>query len=245
MREPEFIAQFQRDIATHKLYVERDDGLYRHLRFRATDAEGRTSYNMGFDIVTWPGWLAYTGDMGSFVFARLPDMLNFFRKAPRQDGTIFDGIDRRYWAEKCEAQGTRGDGIREFDAEAFKAEIRLRADALLSRRDVQEHLNAEERAELLERVQDEVLDKVDDWPGAAFNLAYEFSYDKGSVLNDTYRSYSLSFDDFPSCEGYTQRFNWCCCALAWAVAIYDSYKAAKADHTHTADTNGAETTHPA
>ena len=27
-----------------------------------------------FDIVTWPGYLCYSGDMGCFVFTRLPDM---------------------------------------------------------------------------------------------------------------------------------------------------------------------------
>jgi hypothetical protein len=82
-------ARFPQDIAQHQLVVLRDDGLYRHLIFsRPTTGIQR------FDIVTWPGYLAYVGDMGDFVFARIPDMLEFFRG---------DGINPGYWEEKIQA----------------------------------------------------------------------------------------------------------------------------------------------
>ena len=38
--------------------IERDDGLYRHLRFKSS---GTNTYY--FDLVTWPGYLTVTGDM--------------------------------------------------------------------------------------------------------------------------------------------------------------------------------------
>jgi hypothetical protein len=34
---------------------------------------------MGFDVVTWPGHLSISGDMGCFVFTRVDDMFTFFR----------------------------------------------------------------------------------------------------------------------------------------------------------------------
>lgn len=88
---------FPRDIAEHKLTVKHHDGLYRHLYF------GRPGTGtMSFSITTWPGHLAYTGDMGDYVFCRLDDMLQFFRtdRAPNYG----------YWAEKVVAQD-KSDGV--------------------------------------------------------------------------------------------------------------------------------------
>lgn len=94
--------QFPADIVGHTMTVLRDEGLYRHLRF----ARPGTS-NMSFDIVTWPGHLAYTGDMGDYVFARLPDMFQFFREPAPNYG---------YWAEKVLAQD-KVSGVRQYSPE--------------------------------------------------------------------------------------------------------------------------------
>lgn len=73
---------FERDVAEHQMQVLRDDRLYRHLLFKKP---GTGCYH--FNIVTYPGTLVYTGDMGSFVFQRLEDMFEFFRSdADRGDG---------------------------------------------------------------------------------------------------------------------------------------------------------------
>jgi hypothetical protein len=66
---------FLKDIANHQLEILLDNGVYRHLRFKAN----ANSWNMWFDVVTWPGFLAYSGDMGCFVFTRIADMFEFFR----------------------------------------------------------------------------------------------------------------------------------------------------------------------
>ena len=60
------VARFQHDIATHQVVILRDDGVYRHIRFKRP-----TTMCMHFDLVTWPGYLCYSGDMGCFVFSRL------------------------------------------------------------------------------------------------------------------------------------------------------------------------------
>lgn len=82
--------QFLEDVKDHRLTIIKDDGLYRHLRFKQPGTS-----NMFFDIVTWPGYLAYTGDMGSFVFTRIEDMLGFFRS---KRGEL--GINTGYWGRR-------------------------------------------------------------------------------------------------------------------------------------------------
>jgi len=86
--------RFARDVANHKLTVLRDEGLYRHLRFKAPD--GSTYW---FDLITWPGYLTITGDMGTYVFARTQDMFEFFRSHRSTGFPINPG----YWAEKIRA----------------------------------------------------------------------------------------------------------------------------------------------
>ena len=85
--EIEVVARrFQQDTANHGMKVALDQDLYRHLRFRAP---GRSFY--WFDVVTWPGNLVITGDMGTYTFARTADMFEFFGTGPVNPG---------YWSEK-------------------------------------------------------------------------------------------------------------------------------------------------
>lgn len=87
--QQEVEAWFDADVFKHKLKVIKLDGLYRHIRCARPD-----TINMSFDILTWPGYLAYVGDMGDFVFQRMPDMFELFRG---------NRISPRYWSEKCVA----------------------------------------------------------------------------------------------------------------------------------------------
>lgn len=88
----------------HKMTILRDDDLYRHVRF----AEPGTSI-WHFDLVTWPGHLVISGDIGGYHFARLPDMFEFFRKPVGY-------INAHYWAEKL-CGPTRS---MSFSADVFK-----------------------------------------------------------------------------------------------------------------------------
>lgn len=83
--------RFRRDVARHEMTVYHNDGVYRHLRFKAPD-----TIEFWFDIATWPGALAIRGDIDGFMFSRLPDMFQFFRADRRW------GINPHYWAEKTE-----------------------------------------------------------------------------------------------------------------------------------------------
>lgn len=98
--------QFEASTREHRMTVLHDHAPaepYRHLRF-ARPGTGIWR----FDIVTWPGHLAVTGDIASVVFARLHDMLPFFHH---------DRINPGYWAEKVVAGVTRDD----FDRATYEA----------------------------------------------------------------------------------------------------------------------------
>lgn len=77
--------RFLGDVAKHQMTILRDDGVNRHVRFKQPN-----SSNMFFDLITWPGCLCYTGDMGTYVFRRLEDMFEFFR-TDREHQHLKDG----------------------------------------------------------------------------------------------------------------------------------------------------------
>lgn len=79
-----------KEFADHKLTIMRDDGLYRHLRCQKPG-----TWVYGFDIVTWPGYLCVCGDIGTWVFSRERDMVQWFE---RMDGRI----NPDYWSEKLQ-----------------------------------------------------------------------------------------------------------------------------------------------
>ncbi|WP_369213893.1 hypothetical protein [Streptomyces flavofungini] len=106
---PEIAERFARDTAKHEMTVLHDNGLYRHLRFRAP----RFS-EYWFEIVTWPGSLAIRGDVGDgYVFTRLTDMFEFFRSDR-------SGINPHYWAEKL---GGGRASVKEYSEEALRQRV--------------------------------------------------------------------------------------------------------------------------
>ena len=176
--------------------------LHRHLF-----AQRKGTRVCSFGIVTWPGYLAFYGDMGTFVFTRLTDMFEFFR------GDVNGSIDLRYWAEKCEAADsrTRGDGIEEYSAKVFRESVEYQF------KQVWEGHEGPDREAAFERLNDEVLSHSDD-EHYSLRAAYEFS-DKGPDP-EGYR-WQLCDGDMVSHMDYTYRFVWCCCALRWAIDRYD------------------------
>lgn len=97
---------FNSNTDKHQMTVLLDEGLYRHLRFKDPH-----SPFYWFDLITWPGFLTVTGDMGTYTFARLRDMFEFFTGYINSD----------YWAEKLQ-NGTSGgrQQVKDHDAELFR-----------------------------------------------------------------------------------------------------------------------------
>jgi hypothetical protein len=206
-------ARFLKDVANHDMHVLRDDGVHRHLRFKRN---GTGCYY--FDIITWSGHLCYTGDMGTYVFTRLHDMFEFFRMGDHDWNKNPNGlsINPGYWSEKLIAVD-RHDGHEEFDEDEFKRRVNeVRVQWM--RQMKEEGHDKDERRELWEEVESEVVDRTQDGEHAATSAVYEFrKYIGGN---------SYAFEDFfdGSMNRYTLRFLWCCYALAWAINKYDKSK---------------------
>jgi hypothetical protein len=133
-------ARFAEDTANHQMTVLLDQGVYRHLRFKAPG----TSFEW-FEVLTSPGLLTINGDMGTFTFSRLEDMFEFFKRA---DG----GINAHYWTQKCTAYS---DPVREYSPRIFRQVISEAATEQL------EDEEGQSREEALGTLEDEVLRHAD------------------------------------------------------------------------------------
>jgi hypothetical protein len=216
--------RFLRDVSDHVMTVIRDDGVSRHIQFRRP---GTGCYH--FDLITWPGALCYTSDMGTYVFRRLTDMFEFFRtdREQRRDPSKL-AINLGYWTEKLVAiDGSRNGGkCKEFDADKFRRVINEYRVQWM--RDAQERglLDKDERRELWEEVDDEVLSRLEDGEHYATTAAYEFSWKARSETNVRQRPYQFDGMWDHDFTEYTHSIVWCCYALAWGIAKYDAAKQA-------------------
>lgn len=185
---------FLNDVKNHSLKIIKDDGLYRHIRCSKKD-----SSDMLFDIVTWTGKLAYTGDMGSFMFSRVEDMFTFFRSDKLR-------INTGYWAEKVIAESIFGKGIREFSVEAFR-------ECVLDH--VEYWLDLEEDAEMPEEIKEEI--------DCLLHTSDE--YESVEAIR-SFQSGKIDFSDFWECSfnRKTWYYVWCCYAIVWAINEYDKLK---------------------
>jgi hypothetical protein len=216
-------ASFLKDVATHEMQQLRDDGVYRHLRFKRPDTTC-----MYFDLVTWPGVLCYTGDMGTFVFTRLRDMFEFFRTdreyaQRRGDRQLF--VNHGYWSEKLVAvDGQRHSGsAMEFSEALLRAYVNETRLGWIREARASGSLSRDERRDLWEEVDHEVLDRLDDdGEQAAYLALRDFRWRPSRPT----RAPEFEFTDFWDHEfrQYTHAFQWCCFALDWGIEQYDRAK---------------------
>lgn len=204
--------QFLKDVAAHEMIVLRDDGVYRHIRFKKPGTGC-----MHFDLITWPGRLCYTGDMGTFVFTRLTDMFEFFRtdrEYARRNGRTL-AINPGYWAEKVDA-ADRYDGLEVFNEEKFKRVVLERLIGWI--RENRHETTKEDRRDLWDAVMSDVIDADGDSGGYRKQCA---AHDFSHYVNDLVGSFD--FTDFweVNFTEYSHRFMWCCYAMAWGIQRYD------------------------
>jgi hypothetical protein len=194
--EQHAIDRFPIDIKGHQIEVIKSDGLHRHLRFKRLDTNAYY-----FDIVTWPGSLCFTGDMGTLVFQRLEDMFEFFRDDKGR-------INPSYWAEKVQAGVTK-----KYCKDRFKELITDRFDSM------KEDLSTSESSELWDEICEDVL-RYDKTEQEAHEAAKNFNF-KGFTFGD---SWELNFKD------YTFHYVWACLAIAWAIKAFDERNEVKNEH---------------
>lgn len=191
--------RFFQDTNNHVMTILRDDGLYRHIRF---SVPGSSVYR--FDLVTWPGYLAITGDMGSSTFTRVPDMFAFFRAAPGRGDTPAEAlcINPPYWAEKLVAVDRHG--WKELDQEHFKRVIVEQ---------IRTYGEAGKKKKILQDVREEIFSLVnEDRHGVeAMNAAYAFN-SNGFTFYDLF-DHNFEKPDF--------HFLWLLWAIVWGIRQYD------------------------
>lgn len=189
------LKRFLTNVNEHELTINLDNGLYRDLTIKKEDT---VSYH--YNITTRPGYLMISGDMGTYVFSRIPDMFKFFRN----DGYE---INAGYWAEKLVA-----------DSEFAKSEV-------FSPKRVEQYLNqimedyiednwdedvGEER-ELIESLITQANMCEDDF-------FYSIEKNANSTKLDLSDYYEYDFKD------YSYYYIWCCYAIVHAIKLYDKIK---------------------
>lgn len=211
MPDRDISARFASDTAKHTMTVLHDDGLYRHLRFRAPET------GIGwFDLITVPGALIFQEDGSSLVFRRIEDMFEFFRG---------QRINPGYWAEKL----TSGcDQVMKYQLELLQKHV----DDLVAEAIADEEKSLEEGEDrLLGGLADAIRDHITDELGG-----YDESLDRDVV--DRFRYWANPDDEFahprksPDFEftdtwewtvrDYDWWFLWALHGIVWGIAQYDA-----------------------
>lgn len=193
--------RFQEDIKDHKMTIQQDDHLHRHLLFKRP---GTGDY--WFEIITWPGTLCISGDMQTFVFSRLPDMFEFFID-PRYEKVT---MDVGYWSSKLLA----GE-FEEYSSELAEKLLWQHFDSWAQYTEKSKKFIKNERTNVQDYIAEYVHDKLD------FCQA---------IQNYSQTEDGVSFDDFlgHSFNEYKTHYLWCCNAIVWGIQQYRATKASAA-----------------
>lgn len=106
-------ARFKREAAGHEMTVLHEDGLYRHLRFEATE-RGRIG---AFELITWPyNLVVKAGWTFHFDIDATEDMFDLFRRT-----ALTGQINPGYWSEKVRAGR---DEVTGYSMDLLKKEIK-------------------------------------------------------------------------------------------------------------------------
>lgn len=210
------LASFHSNTKHHTLAVLHDDGLYRHLRFRHDKAECAAAEARGekacrsagsawwFDLVTWPGNLAITGDCSSYLFGRGADedMLAFFRG---------QRINPGYWAEKVKASD--GDsGVRRYSADVFLRQVAEEAAAC-----------EPDFPGLAAAVQAAVTDELFNAEDQAREFLNDFEYQPPPPRAAFAFRFAGAWEW--DLRDYAFHYLWACHAITWGIPRYDEVKA--------------------
>ncbi|WP_235872813.1 hypothetical protein [Pseudoxanthomonas winnipegensis] len=219
--EPEILTRFKKHTAAHEMEVILDQGMHRHLRFARP---GTGIYH--FHIVTWPGYLAISGDMGASIFSRLPDMFEFFRTPDHlHAGAHGLYINRGYWCEKLVAN----DGApRRFDERLIEGFLRNDFDAYMEFQDLEEIPRGQELAAALwEQIKQDVRGED---VGDVIESAEDFVPDEDEAHGQAFSDFRFTdmWDSASRLEDYTFDITWRLYAVSHAVRTYDAWKQTQA-----------------
>ena len=202
MREPNE-QDFLKEVSQHEMTICLNTGLHRHVRFSRPNTS-----NLWFSLVTWPGYLTIAGDMGTWTFARVPDMFEFFRSsAPGLH------INCDYWAEKLQ-HGTGGgsrDLAKRFDIESWGKSVLDQLANYYS-------FKGAKLKEITAAVKEEVLSGLGHCDQQeAYQRFRDFRFERGSR-----EDFCFDWSETPSGMVYSYQFIWCLYAIVWGIRQYDA-----------------------
>ena len=166
---------------------------------------------MWFGIATFNNVLVYYGDMGSYVFSRIEDMFQFFR---RLGPLTRDSINPQYWSEKVLAED-RHHAIEVFSEEEWVEAIRYDVKSYLENEASDEEGSWFELARVIWPAVKEELIK----PGAsnlqeAIESVNRFEVDGHQPFSDFFYENNLT--------KYSYHFLWCCYPIVWGIQQFDA-----------------------
>ena len=213
--------RFRADTEAHRLTILHDDGLYRHLRFKA---EAGNFY--WYDLITWPGTLTFHGDMGTYTFSRCKDMLEFFRSKKGWPVDDQHRINPGYWAEKTPNGGR---GCEAYDLDTMTRNIWEHINDLLERAAWPDSV----AQELREQVQTELIDELADHEDTDRALLDGFRFEHADEVPGILAAepaYRYEFRDTWEWDttAWTFHFLWACHAIVTGIEQYDAAKQAQA-----------------
>lgn len=197
-------AAFQRDTQNHKLHIIHEGGPDSLVRYLRADRDGSSFYH--FNIVTWPGYLSITGDVGSFTFARTRDMFDFFGEGR---------INPSYWAEKLQSPGNSQNVAECFDFDGFHEAVRS------DLRGWWPGANTPERKAAVAMARELLHQHPDSMSAALHEIGEAASLEWHDGLSGSH-----PWEDFWDHRLVTYRYDflWCCHAITWAVKRYRQIK---------------------
>lgn len=197
---------FLEQTKAHTMEVLLDNGYYRHLKFTNN---GSNIYR--YDLITYPGGLVIRGDMGTYVFERLPDMFEFFRS----EGKLT--INPGYWGEKLQTDERRSGYLQWSEKEAIESVYKY----------IDQFIESEDEnwpQEIVDMLKKDVqsLDLSGQWIAASELEHYNFfeSDESNEFYEFTFDVYD--FFDGSSNEEYSFHYIWCLWAIVYGILQYDN-----------------------
>ncbi|WP_445494640.1 hypothetical protein [Photorhabdus sp. SF281] len=199
MEIEEILERFKKDTKEHSIEMLHNDGLYRHFRFSRNNS---SAYY--FDIVTWPGFLCISGDMGCFTFSRVTDMFRFFR-----DTNCKFSINPYYWAEKLQAgAGYCKEIYKEWSPDRFKDAVNEAFNNFIDDND---------------DISDDELEEIKESIEQIISCSYH-EYDAASAIRDYDDKHDIFVDFWENdLMGYAFHYIWCLYAIVWGISRFDEY----------------------
>jgi hypothetical protein len=204
--------RFFKETKNHQMEVLHNDGLYRHLRFR----EPRHSAYW-FDLITWPGNLAFRGDGESYTFARANDMFHFFTQHELwKDGSVH--INPQYWSEKL----TSHNQSEVYDEEIFKDRLWEEVASMLEGGTVEKDQEERFRKAVTEMLEND--DYSTDATAIQMLERFEFWNIEDHEYSYKYSSEKIGFDEswewVSGCTAYEWWYLWACHGIVWGIKQY-------------------------